>query len=245
MLVIGGIVDAGRHQRHRRLGRGAERRHRAQRRQQFVRIVFHRRDAVAGEQVRKQPHHDFAVFQHVGDAGRRARIVLQHEELFRIDADDVDAGDVDIDVVRHVLAVHFGPEHRVLEDQVVGNDVGAQDIAAVIDVAQEHVERAHPLLQAFFEDGPFLRRYDPRDHVEGDQPLLGFGVAIDGKGDADPAEQQFRLLAAIFQRIRRRLLQPAGEFLVGRTEVAVGPVHFIERNCHISRRFFEAMRDSA
>ena len=167
MLVIGGIVDAGRHQRHRRLRRGAERRHRAQRRQQFVRILFHRRDAVAGEQVRKQPHHDFAVFQHVGHAGGRARIVLQHEEIFRVDADDVDAGDVDVDVVRHVLAVHLGAEHRVLEDQVVGNDVGAQDIAAVIDVAQEHVERAHPLLQALFQQRPFLRRHDPRDHVEG------------------------------------------------------------------------------
>ena len=154
VLVIGGIVDAGRHQRHRRLGRGGQRRHRAQRRQQFVRILFHRRDAVAGEQVRKQPHHDFAVFQHVGHARGRARIVLQHEEVFRVDADDVDAGDVDIDVVRHVLAVHLGPEHRVLEDQVVGDDIGAQDVAAVIDVAQEHVERAHPLLQAFFEDAP-------------------------------------------------------------------------------------------
>ena len=237
MLVIGGIVDAGRHQRHRRLGRGAERRHRAQRRQQFVRILFHRRDAVAGEQVRKQPHHDFAVFQHVGHAGGRARIVLQHVKLFRIDADDVDAGDVDIDVVRHVLAVHLRPEHRVLEDQVVGNDVGAQDVAAVIDVAQEHVERAHPLLQALLQDRPFPGRHDPRDHVERDQPFLGLGVAIDGKGDADPAEQQLRLLAAILQRLRRRLLQPAGEFLVGRTDVAAGPIHFIERNCHISRRF--------
>ena len=150
-----------------------------------------------------------------------------------IDPDDVDAGDVDVDVVRHVLAVHLRAEHRVLEDQIVGNDVGAQDVAAVIDVAQEHVERADPLLQAFFEEGPFLGRHDPRDHVEGDQPFLGLGVAIDGKGDADPAEQQFGFLAAIFQRVRRRLLQPAGEFLIGRAEVAAGPIHFIERDCHV------------
>ena len=103
----------------------------------------------------------------------------------------------------------------------------------MIDVAQEHVERAHPLLQALFEDRPLLRRHDPRDHVEGDQPFLGFGVAIDGEGDADAAEQQLGLLAAIFQRVRRRLLQPAGELLVGRAEVAAGAVHFIERDCHI------------
>ena len=197
-----------------------------------------------GEQVRKQPHHDFAVFQHVGHAGGRARIVLEHEEIFRLGPDDVDAGDMHIDVVRHVLAVHLGPEHRVLEDQVVGDDIGAQDVAAVIDVAQEHVERAHPLLQALFQQRPFLAGEDAGNDVEGDQPFLGFRVAIDGKGDADPAEQQFGFLAAIFQRVRRRLLEPAGEFLVGRAEVAAGPVHFVERNCHIPRLFLpDVLRD--
>jgi len=115
----------------------------------------------------------------------------------------------------------------------------------VIDVAQEHVERAHPLFQTFFEDRPFLRRHDPRDYVEGDQAFLGFGIAIDGKGDADPAEQQLSFLTAIFERGRRRFLQPAGELQVGRTEVATGPVHFIKGNCHRSRLFLEAMRDSA
>ena len=85
-----------------------------------------------------------------------------------------------------------------------------------------------------FEDGPFLARHDPRDHIEGDQPFLGFGIAIDREGDADPAEQQLRFLAAIFQGVGRRLLQPAGELLVGRAEVAAGAVHLIERDCHKS-----------
>ena len=152
---------------------------------------------------------------------------------------------MDIDIVRHVLAVHLGAEHRVLKDQVVRDDIGAQDVAAVIDVAQEHIERAHPLLQAFFKERPFLGRHDPRDHVEGDQPFLGFGVAIDGKGDADPAEQQFGLLAAIFQRVRRRLLQPAGELLIGRTEVAAGPFISSNATAIYPDRFFAAMRDSA
>ena len=184
------------------------------------------------EQIRKQPHHDFAVFQHVGNAGWRAGIVFQHVKVLRIDADDVDAGDVDIDVVRHVLAVHLGTEYRILEDQIVRDDIGAQDVAAVIDVAQEQVERAHPLLQAPVQKAPLLRRHDARDHVKGDQPFLGFGVAINRKGDADPAKQQLGLLAAIFESIRRRLLEPAGEFAIGRAEVAAGAVHFIERNCH-------------
>src|SRR6185437_9301447 len=95
------------------------------------------------------------------------------------------------------------------------------------------------------EDRPLLRRHDPRDHVEGNQTFLRLGVAIDGKGDADPAEQQLRLLATIFQSIRRRLPQPAGELQIGRTEVSVGTVHFVERNCHTSRRVSAAMRDIA
>ena len=184
------------------------------------------------EQIRKQPHHDLAVFQHVGHARWRARVVLQHDEILGVDPDDVDPGDVDIDVVRHVLAVHLGAEYRVLKDQIVGHDLGAKDVAAVIDVAQEHVERAHALAQALFQQRPFLGREDAWDDVEGDQPLLGLGVAIDREGDADPAEQQLGFLAAIFQRVRRRLLQPAGELLVGGAEVIPGTIHLIERNRH-------------
>ncbi len=197
------------------------------------------------EQIRKQPHHDFAVFQHVGHARRRARVVLQHVEVLGLGADDVDAGDVHIDVVRHVLAVHLRPEHRVLENQVIGDDVGAQDLAAVIDVAQEHVQRADPLLQAPFEQRPFLRRQDAGNDIERNQALGRFRLAVDGEGDADAAEQQFGFLAAIFQRVRGRLLEPAGEFLVGRAEIASRTVHFVERDCHLPGLAPCVMRKSA
>ncbi|MGY4416648.1 hypothetical protein ACVWW4_008384 [Bradyrhizobium sp. LB7.1] len=90
--------------------------------------------------------------------------------------------------MRHLLAIHLGTKDRVLKDEVVGHDLGAEDVTAVIDVAQEHVERAHPLLQAFLEQRPFLAGHDPRDHVKGDQALRGFGVAIDREGNADAAE---------------------------------------------------------
>ena len=235
MLVIGGVVDAGREQRDRRLARGAVRRDRAERGKQLVRITLDRRDAVAGEQIGKQPHHDLAVFQHVGHARGRPRIVLQHDEVLGVDPDDVDAGDVHIDVVRHLLAVHLGPEHRVLEDQILRHDLGAKDVAAVIDVTQEHVQRLDALLQALLQQRPFLAGDDPRDHVERDQALGGFGIAIDGKGNADAAEQQLGLLAAIFERLGRRLLEPARQLLIGGTKVPTRNIHFIKRDCHRSR----------
>ena len=89
---------------------------------------------MAGEQLGKQPQHDLAVLQHVGDAGRRARIVLEHIEGVGVDAHDVDAGDVHVDVVRHLLAVHLRTEHRILEHQIFRHDAGAQDLAPAVDV---------------------------------------------------------------------------------------------------------------
>jgi hypothetical protein len=232
VLVIGGVVDARRHQCDGWLRGRAIRCHRAQRGQQFVRIAFDWRDAVAREQVWKQPHHDLAIFQHVGHARRRARVILERDEILGVDPDDVDAGDVNIDVVRHVLAVHLRTEYRILEDQVVRDDPGAENVAAVIDVPEEHVERAHALAKPPFQQRPFLRRKDARNHVKGDQPFLGLGIAIDREGDADPAKQQLGFLAAIFEGFRRRFLQPAGEFLVGRAEMVPGTIHLIERNRH-------------
>ena len=135
MLVIGGVVDAGR--------RAARPSARPATEcgatdcsvcEQFVRIIVDRRDAVAREQFRKQPQHDLPVLQHVGDAGGRAGIVFQHIEGVGIDPHDVDAGDMDIDVVRDLLAVHFRPEHRVLEHQVFRHNAGAQAFALAVDV---------------------------------------------------------------------------------------------------------------
>ena len=62
--------------------------------------------------------------------------------------------------------------------------------------------------------------------------------AVDREGDADPPEQQLGFLPAIFQRIRRRLLEPPGELLIGRAEVAPGAVHLIKRNRHRIRTLF-------
>ena len=125
--------------------RALRRRHRFQRGEQFVRIILDRRDAVAREQFREKPHHDLAVLQHVGDAGGRARIVLEHVECVGVDAHDIDAGDMHVDIVRHVLSAHLGAEGGIAEDEVVGNDAGAQDFARAVDVLDEEVERLDAL----------------------------------------------------------------------------------------------------
>ena len=92
--------------------------HGGQRLAQQLRIVLDRPHLDLLEQLREELHHRLAVFQHVGDAGGRARIVLEHEELVLAGAHDVDADDVGIDAARRPHADHLRQEGLVVGDQL-------------------------------------------------------------------------------------------------------------------------------
>ena len=80
-----------------------------------------------------------------------------------------------------------------MQDQAFGNAAGADDLAVVVDIVQEGVERAGALLQSAAQALPFGLRQHARNEVERNQ---AFGIAafgIDGEGDADAAEQHFGL----------------------------------------------------
>ena len=136
MFVIGRIILAGREQHDRRLGTRRMRRDGAQRGEQSVRIILDRRDPMFGEEIGRQPHHHLAVLQHVGDAGRGAQIVFEHIEIVFVDADDVDAGDMDIDVVRDAPAGHFGLVIRIAEHNVGRHDAALDDLLRAINVGR-------------------------------------------------------------------------------------------------------------
>src|SRR5476651_298321 len=210
MLVVGGVEDAGREEDDVRIGRGGVGRDRFQRCEEFVGIVFDRRYAMAREQFGEKPQHDFAVFQHVGDARGRARVVFEYVKRFGVDPYDVDAGDVHVYVMRYFLAVHLRTEDRILKHHVIGDDPRFKDFAAGVDVLQIQIDRLDALFEAAVHEVPLGRRKNARDHVEGDQALLRFGFAIDGKRDADAAEQQFRFLPAIGEHIGRHTGEPGG-----------------------------------
>ena len=82
----------------------------------------------------------------------------------------------------------------MLEDQVLGDAPGPQDLLAVVDVVEEGVERPHALLDAGAEPAPLGRRDDARDDVERDQPLGRRLLAVDREGDAGAAEERLGLL---------------------------------------------------
>lgn len=106
------------------------------------------RDPVLLKQFREHAHHGLAVFQHVGDPGRGARVVLQHIEFVLADANEVGAYNMGIDTPWRGEADHLRQEGLVLYDEVGGYAAGPNDLLTMIDVVQEGVERAHALVDA-------------------------------------------------------------------------------------------------
>src|SRR5439155_19370752 len=151
----------------------------------------------------------------------RSRIVLEHVEVFGIDADDVDAGDVNVDVVRHLLAVHFRPEHAVLEHEFFRHDAGLENLAPGVDVADVMVDGFDALLKPGAQDIPFGAGEDARQDVEGNETLLGVGFAVDRKGDADAPEQDLRFAPAVVQHVRPHIGEPAKQLAIGGPQASV------------------------
>ena len=123
---------------------------------------------------------------------------------------------------------HLRPEVGIAIDEVGGNDSGLEDVAGAVDVGEEEVQRPDPLLEAARQAAPFRPGQDARDDVEGDDPLFGLVVAIDGEGDADAAEEEFGLGPPVGKGVARGAVQPALDDVITRTAGAVGPRHFVE-----------------
>ncbi|VWB68839.1 hypothetical protein BSE24067_03238 [Burkholderia seminalis] len=245
MFVVRGIVDAGReHGDGRVVGVAARRAHRGQRLAQHLRIGLDRAHLHLLEQLREELHHGLAVFQHVGHAGGRARIVLQHVELVLGGAHDVDADDVRVHVAGRPEVDHLRDERLVVRDQVLGHDARAHDFLAVVDVVEEGVQRHHALLDAEREAAPFGARDDARDDVERNQPLGGLRVAVDGERDARLAEHAFRVVGFLGEARGILRVEPLLQARVGRPYHVAGLQHFIEwlHRSFLHRSFSPALR---
>ena len=205
-------------------------RHRPQILEQPLRVVADGGDRLAGKGVRKQPHHDLAVLEHVGDAGGRAHIVLEHEKVALAGADEIDAGDMGIDPVRRLDAVHLGPVGRVEKHEVRRHEAGLDDLLVVVDVVEEDVDRLHPLNAAALDKLPFGAVEDARNEVERDQPLGRAAVGIDGEGDAEAAKQLLRRDLLGDERFDREAVEQPGKVGISEPHPAVGSAHLIEKS---------------
>jgi hypothetical protein len=221
MLEIRRVVHAWSQQHHDRIVRTVGR-HGAQRFEQQIRIVRDGRHLVLDEQLGKEPHHHLAVFEHVGHAGGHAQIIFEHiKSAVASVTHDVDARNMRIDAQRQIDALHLRPVLRVRVDLLRRNHAGAHDIALVIDVVKEEIERLHALAQPSLEQGPFVCRNDARYEVEGNEPLGAGEVTIHRERDADPPEQQVRLGTLARHRFAGLPLQPVLETFVVRAHRAL------------------------
>ncbi len=189
MLVVGRVVDSRRQDHDRRVV-AAGGRDRAQDREQVVGIVLDRAHVVLVEQEWEDLLHDLAILEHVADAGGRASVVLEHQEPAVRVADQVDAGDVDVDVVRDVQPDAVAPVSGGAEDEFGGNDAVLEDQAIVVDVVNKEVERPDTLFEPAFDPVPFGGGDQPGDGVEGDDALDALLAAVDRERDALLAHRQ-------------------------------------------------------
>ena len=232
VLEEGRVVDARREDDHGRIAVAAGGGDTLQRLAQCGGVVLHRRHPVLGEEIGEEIHHRLPVLEHVGDARRRAAIILQHVELVGGNPHDVDADDVGIDAAGRRHPHHFRHEGFVLDDELMRDLAGAQDVLAVVEIVDEGVQRPHPLLDARRQLAPFGSGKDAGDDVEGDEPLGRLVVAIDGKGDALAAEDRLRLAQRPVHVAPRQGFQPIGDTGIGLPRSAAAAIHFVENRRH-------------
>ena len=227
MLVIRRIVDAGRQHRQRGLVGRAVRGAGAQRPRETPRIAGHGLHGNAREQFGKHRHHRFAIFQHVRNARRRARVVFQHHEIVRTGTHDIDAHHMGIDAAGRSEAHHLRQERFVVAQQADRQSARPDNFLAMIEILQEGVQRAYPLLDTARQAAPFARGDDARDHVERDQPFLGILVAVNIEGDAAAPKEAFRFLVLPPQPGGILFFVPIQKFGIRRADGAVRVEHLI------------------
>ncbi len=215
VLEVGTVVDARRQHHHRRVddtGGGGG----AQRGQQVLRVARDRPDPVGAHGLGQRGGDRPAVGHHVGDPRRHAGVVLEHPELTGVVTDQVDAGDV------HAHAVG-GADRRGLAvvvrgggDHAAGDHAVVEDLARVVDVGEEHLQRLHALLDAVLDRRPGVHLDDARQDVEREGPLL----ATDVEGHALVEVARLQRLDPAHQLGRGQGLQGAAQPEVRRAQVA-------------------------
>ena len=227
MFVISRVERAWRQQHHRRIIVALDRGHFLQRLLQHTGIRLDAFDDACLEQLREHPHHDLAVLKHVGDARRRTAVVLKHLEPVAVRPHNVDADNVAIDPTGRINANHVRQEGLVLVDQLFRDDPCPHDLATMVDVVQERIQRPAALLDAARHLPPFGRTEHTGNQVERDQPLRIAALTINREGDADLAEDSLGLALAQLEQVDPARVYPLGDLVIGSPDRPVVCEHFV------------------
>ena len=216
VLEVGGVERAGRPDDDRRLLLALGRGDLAQRVGQQRRVVVDGPHPVGVEQPRQQAQHRDAVLEHVGDAARGADVVLEHLPGAVGVAHEVAAGDVAVDAAGRADAVRLARERGPGDDQLPRHDAVVDDLAPVVDVVDEAVQRADALGQAALDLRPLGGRDHPRDEVQRERPVADRPVDVRPAGvERDPLLHEDRVAAAagVGQLLAAELGERAGQRL--------------------------------
>jgi hypothetical protein len=145
MFEVGAVVRPWGHHDDRGFALGAGRGERAQAAQKLLAVVIDGGHVGLGKNLGEEPHHDRAVLQHVGDPRGRAQIVFKNVEYVLLDANDVDACNMDVHIAGQVHALHFRTKERIAQKMRLGNHTRANYFLRMIDVVKKEIESLHPL----------------------------------------------------------------------------------------------------
>ena len=211
MLEVRAVVGAGRPDDDRGLLLPAGRRDLLQSGPQQRRVVIDRPHAVVLEQRRQQARHRPPVLEHVGDAGRRAHVVLQHLPRAVGVAHEIAPAHVAVDAAGRADAVRGAGEGGAGDDQLPRHLAVVDDLARVVDVIDEVVQRTDALGQAALDLLPLVGRDDPRHQVQRERAVLDRAGARGAGVERDPLLHEDRVTAAAglrqgfgSQRLQRR-----------------------------------------
>jgi hypothetical protein len=107
-------------------------------------------------------------------------------------AHEVAAGDVTVDAARWADAVRGAREVAAADHEAPRHDPGADDLAGVVDVVDEAVQRADALREAALDVRPLGRRQDPQDEVQRERALER-RAALAGRVERDALLQEDRV----------------------------------------------------
>src|SRR5947209_14031955 len=155
MLEISGIMDA-RSQQHDCGIRSSCGRDVSKNIEQFLAVIFHWPDPMLGEKIGKNTAHDLPILNDIGDAGRAAGVVLQHQKIAIPIAHQISTANVDVNILRDVEMHELRPETGRLPDVILGNHAIAQNRLTVINVVQEEIESRDSLFQTALDFVPFF-----------------------------------------------------------------------------------------
>ena len=124
------------------------------------------------------------VFQHVGNAGGTAQIILQHVNLAVAMADQIGAGDVAPDPARRVQTRALRTKALRRGNDPLRHDAVADDFPFVVKVVDEKIQRPDALFQSAFDAVPLHSRDDAGHQVERQCFFHPGAFAVNVEGDA-------------------------------------------------------------